>query len=613
MCFKMRYPLLVLALTSTATVAQTGSNALAQTAKGEVDEILVVTGDRFGSAPEQQLQITNLIEREEIERLNPESVVDILETLPAVSVIRNGNAANAATVSIRGANSNHTLVLVDGMRVSSATLGLANFGALMPEQIERVEVVKGPRAALWGSDAIGGVIQIFTRKLNQGEGYAVLEGGSSNYGRGSAGVGFSHGQGHTGVSVSLDRSDGFDVRQDDETDKDGYKRASVGASGEQTLNDAFSLNWVGQYNRGSFEFDNAAPYANETDYDTYFWNLGGQYQGDIWQSRLNLGQARDKNQNFRRELQTRKQLFQTDRDQLSWVNQIQASDTVTLIGGADYQRESVKGDYAVNQRDTLGVYGLARGQRDALMLEGVVRHDQVEKIDNETTYNLSASYQLSDAWRVVATHGTGFKAPSFNDLYYPFSGNPNLKSERSKSTDLSLHWQSGDWTAYVSGYNNQVDDLIQWAPTGEKDANGWDIWAPDNIAKATLKGVESRLSWQYGNLSQQLGYHYLDAKDGNGQLLTGRSRHEVDYRIGYRWADFDAQADYHYQGKRWGGAYRGFLPSYHLLGLSAGYAFADNWQVRLKLTNLLNEKIVSAAGYNSPGQQWFMTFSYRAL
>ncbi|GLS82099.1 TonB-dependent receptor domain-containing protein [Paraferrimonas haliotis] len=601
MCFKMRLSLAAVAVTA----------AFAVQAEQQIDEVIVVTGDRFGGAPEQQFQVINVIERSDIERFNPKSVVDILETLPAVSVIRNGGPAQAATVSIRGANSNNTLVLVDGLRVSSATLGLVNFGALMPEQIERVEVVKGPRAAVWGSDAIGGVIQIFTRKLDGGEGYVTAEGGSNAYGRLSGGYGVSHGDGHTGINLSYDKGDGFDVKADSETDDDGFKRGGIGISGTQQLSQQWQANWLGQYNKGSFEFDSGAPFANETDYANYFWSLGGAYQGERLQSQLTVGQARDNNENYRQESKDNKDLFQTDRNQVSFSNQYVLSSNSRIVAGLDWQNESVKGDFAVDSRDLFGGYGLYSVDVDGFSAEAALRYDKVDKVDSETTYNLSAGYRFNANWRVVATYGTGFKAPSFNDLYYPSLGNPDLKSERSRSYDLSLHGSFGDFSGYVSVYNTDVDDLIEWAPTGEVDDNGWAIWKPANVANATLKGAEASISHQWDALFQQLSYHYLDAKDGDAMPLTGRSRHELDYRIGYQWQAFDAQFDYHYQGKRSGSAFTADMDSYHNLGLSAGYQVTQSLATRVKLTNLLDEKLVSASGFNSPGREFYVTVNYQ--
>ncbi|TKB50271.1 TonB-dependent receptor [Ferrimonas sediminicola] len=572
------------------------------------DEVIVVTGDRFDSAPEQQLAVVNTIERVEIEQLNPKSVVDILERLPGVSVTRTGGTGQSASVSVRGANSDHVLVLVDGVRISSATLGSVSFSSLSPEQVQRIEVVKGPRASVWGSDAIGGVIQIFTRKLDQGQWFASAEVGSDAYRRLSAGAGVRHGDGRTSVTLSTEQSDGFDAKRDDETDDDGYDRITAGVSGEQTLNDRWQLNWAGQYSTGNYEYDRQFG-GNEADFDNFYWSLGTQYQQGDYTSKVTVGQARDYNDNFRDGTPDHS-IYQTRREQLSWSNQFLASDMLTLIGGVDYYTESVSGDYDKDERDVLGVFALARVDLDAWLLEAVVRYDDVEKIDAETSYNLSAAYRFGNGWRLSAGYGTAFKAPTFNDLYWPGSGNPGLSSETGKNTDLTLSYNRDGYNAYLSLFRNDVEDLIQWAPTGEQDENGWDIWKPANIAEAKLQGVELGVDFSTYGLDHQLAYTYLDAQDETkDEPLLGRSEHEFDYSAAYAWTQWDLRLDYHYQGKRKDKDDH-FLAPYHQLDLSLGYAFADNWQVRLKANNLLDEEIVSNGNYFGPGAEWFLSVSY---
>ncbi|WP_028112432.1 TonB-dependent receptor domain-containing protein [Ferrimonas kyonanensis] len=578
-------------------------------------ETIVVTADRFDSAPEQQLAVVNTIERVEIEELAPISVVDILERLPGLSVTRTGGGGQSANISIRGSESDHVLVLIDGVRISSATLGSVSFSSLAPEQVERIEVVKGSRAAVWGSDAIGGVVQIFTRRLEGGQWYASGAVGSNNYSRLSAGAGISHGDGRTSLTISSDQSDGFDVKRDSETDDDGYERITAGITGEQSLSEQWQLNWSGQYNTGNYEYDNSVPYSNEADYDNFFWNLEAQYDNNDFSSKLSAGQARDYNDNFR-DGQPAHSIYETRRDQLSWINQYQASSGLTLSGGVDYYNESVRGDYAEDERDVVGVFALARADLGAWLLEGVVRYDDVENIDSEVSYNTSVAYRFNDQWRLSASYGTAFKAPTFNDLYWPEQGNPELVSETSENVDLTLNYAGNGYNAYISVFQNKVDDLINWAKTGEQDDNGWDIYKPFNVDKATLKGLELGSDFELFGLQHQLAYTYLDAEDDSkGEQLEGRSEHEFDYSAAYVLSQWDLRVDYHYQGKRNDGDtnYDGnpdFISPYHKVDVSVGYAFTQGWKVRLKANNLLDEEVISNGSYYGPGAEWYLSLSY---
>ncbi|GIU35663.1 TonB-dependent receptor [Shewanella schlegeliana] len=611
MSFKLRLSVLSIA------IFQTFSVQAAIPANPSI-ETITVTGDRFDASPEQQLAVINTIEREEISRLNPKSVVDLLETLPGVSVTRNGGAGQSASISMRGTNSSHVLVLIDGVRIGSATLGAVSFNALSPENIERIEVVKGPRAAVWGSDAIGGVIQIFTRKLEGGEWFASAEYGSDEYMRATAGLGVSHGDGHTSLSINREQSDGYDIKNDAEDDDDGYDRLGISINGQQNLNQEWTLTWIGQLDTGHYEYDNSR--ANEADYDNYLWNVAAQYQTDTLTSKLAVGQSQDKNENFRADnSDLGVSLYKTTRDQVNWSNRYSASDNLTFIGGVDWSKESIAGDYAIDERDLVGIYGLARYQYGKLLMEGIVRYDDVENIDSETSYNASLAYQLNEQWRITASAGTGFQAPSFNDLYWPGTGNPDLVSETSENLDLTVHYSSDNLRGYVSLYQNTINNLIQWAPTPELDEDGYEIWKPANIQNAEITGVELSLNYSTWGVEHQLGYSYIDAIDQDGdEQLVGRSEHEFDYAMSYTWSALDILMNYHFQGERNAGDidYDGttdYLDAYHQLDLSLGYKLGDAWLLRLKANNLLDEEIISDRNYFSPGRQLFLSVSYQAF
>ncbi|MGS0826565.1 TonB-dependent receptor domain-containing protein [Shewanella sp. 0m-8] len=583
-----------------------------------VDETITVTGSRFDRSADQQLTVINTIEREEIARLNPKSVADVLETLPGVSVSRNGGAGQATSVSIRGSNSNHVLVLIDGVKVGSATLGTVSFNSLSPENIERIEVLKGPRASVWGSDAIGGVIQIFTRQLKGGEWFAGAEYGSNEYIRGSFGAGMTHGDGSTTLSVNHEQSEGYDVYNgaEVENDDDGYKRNALSVNGSQQINQNWQALWTGQYDKGNTQYDDiyASGSADESDYDNYFWDLATQYSNDRFTSKLALSQSRDSNENFRgNDISVPISEFETKRDQVNWSNQYLAASDLTLTGGVDWSNESVKGDYAQDERDILGVYALVQKQWSNILAEVAVRYDDVENIDSEVSYNASLAYQFNAQWSLAATTGTAFKVPTFNDLYWPGSGNAELLSETAESYDLTLHFNAKDVRAYISVFKNTIDNLIAWAPTGEKDDYGWDIWKPANINEAEISGIELSANFQLLSLEHQLGYTYLDAENKQtGEQLVGRSENEFNYMLSYSWQRFDLLANYHYQGKRYAG-YDAFLDAYHKVDLSVGYQLDDAWSLRLKANNIFDAEIISAQNYFSPGRELFLSVSYQAF
>ena len=196
-------------------------------------ETITVTANRFATSVDDSLATQVVITRADIERIQPKSVLDMLSTVSGLDISTNGGRGQTSSVYMRGANAGHTLVLLNGVRISSASLVSTNIQNIAPELVERIEIVKGPRAALWGSDAIGGVIQIFTRKLESGEHFVSANFGSEGYQMVNAGVGIKHGDGFTSISLNHEESDGFDVKDDTETDDDGYSYNSLAINGQQ--------------------------------------------------------------------------------------------------------------------------------------------------------------------------------------------------------------------------------------------------------------------------------------------------------------------------------------------------------------------------------------------
>ncbi|MBY6226168.1 TonB-dependent receptor domain-containing protein [Ferrimonas balearica] len=593
-------------LTLAMAVAMAACPAVAQQAP---DEVQVITADRFGDANDQ-LMVVDTIDRKTIETLAPKSVYELLARLPGITVTSNGGPAQSGSVMIRGANANHTLVLIDGVRTGSATLGTTPLEALAPEQIERIEVLKGPRAAIWGSDAIGGVIQIFTRKLDQGQWYAAAEGGSNGYWRTSAGAGVSHGDGHTSLTVNHEQSDGFNVRRLGQPDDDGYQRTSLALRGEQRLTEQWQLNWSGQVTDGNYEYDydpTWGPGHDQADYLNYHYAVGAQFDDGVLTSKLQLSQMQDQNEHYNEAEPTLGvNEFRTQRHQLSWLNQVRL-DALTLASGIDWYEESVEGDYAKDSRHVFGLYSLARYDHARWLAEGVVRMDNVSGVDSEVSYQASLGYRFTDTLHLSVSNGTGFKVPTFNDLYYPGSGNPDLVSERSENWEVTLHYAGNGVKAHLSGFHNDVEDLIQWAPVGDST-----LWVPQNIADATLKGAEFGLEYQVGAWMANAGYTYTDAADGStGASLIGRSEHQADLGLGYQWRWADVRADYHYQGEREGSGRQ--IDAYQLVNMSVGYQPSAHWDLRLKLNNLLDDEIVSSNDYYGPGREFFVSVSYRGF
>jgi vitamin B12 transporter len=415
--------LAVISAMSTAFVASAGTESNAKNI-----EVLTVTATRTHLNIDDALTSQVVITRADIELANPISLLDLLSTVPSIDIATNGGRGQNASIFMRGTNSDHTLVLIDGVRVSSATSGGTSLNTISPEMIERIEIVQGPRAALWGSDAIGGVIQIFTRQLSAGELFAGASFGTDNYKKYKAGAGISHGDGQTTITISKEESDGYDVQEGVETDDDGYDFTSVAIRGQQKITEDFSLEWLLSSDSGDNEYDG---YFNGSDFKNHAWLVRANYATSIKgvdnNTVFSVGQSRDSIDSLSDGLS--QGVFETRRNQYSIVNNSQFSDDLQVNIGVDYYQDDVSKSSIVfdkEKRDTTGVFAHSLYTENAWTFEATLRHDSVEDVNSENTYNFGVGHKVDEDTRVVLNYGTGFKVPTYNDLYYPGFGTQTL-------------------------------------------------------------------------------------------------------------------------------------------------------------------------------------------
>ncbi|GAA5216803.1 TonB-dependent receptor domain-containing protein [Corallincola platygyrae] len=578
----------------------------------ESDDIehIVVTASRVPQQVDHVMAAVEVITRDDIDKLQPQSLADLLSTVAGLDVARQGGAGQQTSLFTRGTSSDHTLILVDGVRTGSATLGNKAIENLPIAQIERIEVIKGPRASLWGSDALGGVINIFTRRLNAGEFQLGVETGTNSFIAGDGQVGIGYAGGTTTLSASAEDSRGFDARKDDETDDDGYDRLSAAIRGDYSINDQLTLDWVAQIDDGANDYDNSFG-ANRTDYKNHLWQLRTHYQRDEWNSVLSVAQSRDYNENYGNGIAKGDgDFFETRRDQVSWINQYQVYSAFSVAAGIDYYQEEVSAntDFAEDSRDVTAVFANAQFQDQKWIAEAAIRYDDVENIDSETTYNASLGYHVTDKLLVALNAGHSFKAPTFNDLYYPESfgsqGNPDLTSETADSYELLVRSQYWGVNATASLYRTEVDDLIEWICD--------EFWncTPENVSEVTITGGEVTLGYRALGLGHRATLSYVDAEDkATGSQLIRRARKTGSYQVTYDWQDFEFLAQYEYHGERTDAGQR--LDDYHLVNLGVAYFVTDSWTVRAKASNLFDESYENVYGYNTPGDEYYLGVSYR--
>ncbi|TLU64140.1 TonB-dependent receptor [Thalassotalea litorea] len=626
----------VTAATNFSLVNNANAEALAS-----VDDRILVTANRSEEPRSLSLSSNVVITSVDIERLQAKNLSEVLDQVAGMSVTSQGGPGQASFVFTRGSNSNQTLLLIDGVRVNSATLGLTDFSQIAPQQIERIEIIKGPRSSLWGSDAIGGVIQIFTKRYAHGSGNVGASLGSHGYMQGYAGIGFGNDEHNLSLSMNAEQSDGFNVFETDpdnpydinEPDKDGFERINLSVNGESYINDEVRLELVGRYQKGNNEYDASYPdspcwndpsqscpsfYANEQDSENSHIKLASVYETSAITSNLSLAIIENSATTFGNGIDRADgDEITTKRQQVAFINQFSIADSFRVNLGLDWYNEEVSTnqdkdpwtegfqEWQIDSRDVTAVFVQGRQTINSLIIEGAVRYDDIEKIGDKTTYNLSVGYKVSPNLLVSLNRGTGFKAPSFNDLYWPGSGNPDLDPEEATTNEFLVRYSFDFGQLELAAYDSDIDNLIAWAP------NEFGLWQPSNVNAAKIKGIESTIELLLGATTNTLAISYTDAKDAVTNLdLIRRPVLTANYTLGYEWRNYQFTAIASYRDKSIDSGMNE-LPSFTRFDLGAQYAVSTALTFNVKVNNLLDRQYQTVNQYVADGINGYAGLSYK--
>lgn len=622
----LKKTLLATALLSTTVLAHAADSP------DRLDPV-VVTASRFATPLDQVLAPVTVITREDIERLQPVSVQDLLAGLPGVALSNTGGIGQQTSLFMRGTNSSHTLVLVDGVRVGTVGAGLPAYEQLPVEQIDRVEVVRGPRSALYGSDAIGGVIQIFTRHGEAGQAPAPtlsITGGSHGYTAGQVGLsgGTAHGwynaslggQYTSGINACrLGAAEAFAGCFTDEPDHDAYRTYNGALSGGYRWDDGTELTGSWLRSKGDIEYD--GDFQNLTRRSQQV--AGARLAFDAlanWRISLAVGQNQDRADNYLNGPdktldfvhygldKARVGYLYSKRNQASWQNDIALSNDQTLTAGGDFQQEKLKSDtaYLADSRNNTGVFALYRGVFGPHELELSARHDHNTQFGNHTTGSAAYGFRFDNGMRVTASYGTAFHAPTFNDEFYPYGAPVNLSPEKSRTAEIGLSARPGIWNWAVNAYSTQVDDLIGF------DAN----FLPINVSKARIRGLEGQAGADVDgwHLRGYLTFQQPENRDGGAQkdnLLARRPRRiaraDIDRDLGAITLGGSINAaGYSYDDA----ANTRRLGGYVTADLRATWHMDADWSVQGRVANVADKRYETAAYYNQLGRTYYLTLRY---
>lgn len=578
---------------------------------------LLITAERIAETADETLASVTLIERKQIEAWQVSTLPELLRRLPGVNFSQSGGAGQPASLYLRGTNFNHTLVLIDGIRIGSASLGSAALYQLPISAVERIEIVRGPRSGLYGSEAIGGVIQIFTASQAQGTHRQLkLSGGADN----SWGVeARQHGaQGATrySLSASHQRSDGTNACLGgfsggcftDEPDEDGHRASSLSLNLSHAVNKDLRLGLHGLRAQGRTAYDSS--FQNEVDFVQQTLGLNADWQlARNWELRARLGESRDEADNFGHDQPHA--VFDNQRRQASLQANAWFADTHSLSFGYEFLRDALDAStaYTENQRDNQAGFVRYGYHGERLNLSAAWRLDDNEQFGQHHTGQVALGYQFTPAWRGFASYASGFRAPTFNELYYPGFGNAELSPETSHSYELGLRFADKAWRFAAALFQTRIEDLIA---TVYNPANG--SYLPQNIHQADIRGVELSARWQARNWTLEAQYTGLDGEDADsGKQLPRRARHGGSLDLSYQGERFNLGGQLLAQGQRYeDAANTRALSGYAVLNLRAAYDLNRNWQVQFKLDNALGRDYETAYRYAMPGRRWLLSVLWRA-
>ncbi|HWZ74713.1 MAG TPA: TonB-dependent receptor [Casimicrobiaceae bacterium] len=582
-----------------------GGCALAQTSVPP----LFVTASRSAQPLTDLLADVTLIGPEEIARAGPGGLTALLQRQPGIEVVANGGPGSTSGVFMRGANTAQTLVLVDGLRVSSSTTGTTPLEAIPLDQIDHIEILRGPASSLYGADAIGGVIQIFTRRgggafaANASAGYGTYN-TSSVYG----GVSGNGGDGawRYALQAGHRQSDGFNAIFNPKNfsynpDRDGYRNDNVGGSLSFRFAPEQEISAQAFRSRLNAQFDAGPGFDDRTVTTVESYSIASRNRlTGFWTSELSAGETRDDSNSVTGFGPSR---FLTRQRLYSWQNELMPSyGHLTVL--AERREERIDSDTAfdVTSRNTNSVAGIYQLRDGPQLAQASLRRDDSSQFGARTTGTVAYGYAFAPGLRATASFGTAFKAPTFNDLYFPGFSNPGLRPETARNAELELRYSGDTLSAGLVAYRNRVRDLIVF----ECDANF--NCAPQNVANATLEGVTAEFGGHVGEFSAKGS---LDLQkptdDSNGFLLPRRARRHaafsliqdtgplrVDAEVVASSARFDDAANM----RRMGG--------YALLNLTAEYRFGNRWTIFARLDNALDKHYELAADFNTAGSNAFV-------
>ncbi|MDZ7276900.1 TonB-dependent vitamin B12 receptor BtuB [Pantoea eucrina] len=591
------------------------------------DDTQLVTANRFQQPVSSVLAPTVVVTRDEIDRWQAKSLLDVMRRLPGVDIAQNGGLGQASSVSLRGAEARHTLVLIDGIPLAkSGITGITDFSQIPLALIQRIDVIRGPRSAVYGADAIGGVVNIITEDDQPG-GKIGASLGSDRYQEYDGALRQKIGEGTlVTVAGAYQSTQGYNIQPQStysvDRDRDGFRSKTFWAGVNHTFNDSLSA------------FFRGYGYANNTSYDAGYQDGGDKrqvynhtYEGGLrfgearYSSELTFSEQRYKDYNYASTLglyQNGTSLDDMRQRNLQWGNSA-ALGNGSVSAGIDWQQQELTSSdrYSADSysRINTGYYLTTQQRFNTLTLEGALRGDDNNQFGWNSTWQAAAGWEFIPNYRFILSYGTAFEAPTLGQMYgqsrLAVAANPNLQAEKSHQIETGMEGTTGpvDWHLYL--YQNKINNLIDY----QADENF--VGTYYNVQSATIKGIEWSGSVDTGIFTHRITLQYLDPRrDQDNELLAHRSRQQYKYQLDWTWRDIDIDLAWQYFGKSVNNNSNQYtsvqrpMPSYSLVDVSAAYPVTSHLTVRGKIANLLDKDYETVYGYRTPGREYTLSASY---
>lgn len=608
-------------------LAVTAVSLWAQSAVAAKSDAMTVTANRIQQPVSSVLAPVDIITRDDIDRWQAKTLTDALRRLPGVDVSQSGGMGQLNTLYVRGTEARHTLVLVDGIPLAKPGItGIADYNHIPLSLVQRIEFIRGARSAVYGADAIGGVINIITQ-AEQPVSQLQVGVGSNHYQQYDGALRQAIGQ-DTLVTVAgaFQDTKGFNVQPQStyavDSDRDGFRNKAFWGGVDHRFNETLSgfIRGYGYDNKNMYD----AGYLNGGDIQQIYnhtWESGLAFNQGNYASQLTLSLQKYKDYNYASTqglYHSGTTLDDLEQRNLQWGNSYRIGQGM-ISAGIDRQEQRLvsRSDNTSDRykRTNTGYYLTGQQRFSDVTLEAALRGDDNDQFGWNTTWQTAAAWEFIPDYRVTLSYATAFEAPTLGQMYGQqrlyVSASPNLDAEKSKQWEMGLEGLTGpvDWR--LSAYQNKIDNLIDYSA----DAMG--VGRYYNIQAATIRGVEWTGSFDTGIFSHRVTLGYLDARrDNDNEVLARRSKQQFKYQLDWAMFGLDMDVAWQYYGKTYNNNTNQYaseqrrMPSYSLVDISASYPLTSRLTVRGRIANLFDKDYETVYGYPTAGREYYLSGIY---